>query len=197
MSSPPPNECSVNQNRILKIDPVGGGGVKRGQDSPSTALQKEKEKLPVPSTSSLEPFLGNLGILTDRGGPKISSKEDILRNILSRSQKEKKNVILTSIKPGIEVIPSWSSQRKHRRFLTRMDRAHYNIEMLGLIEEVPEHRIYLAKPPPNEHQIYRENDMIPPLDRIKDLARLFGGTIGENKACKESLRNSKSKLKIN
>ena len=167
--------------------------MKRGQDSQSSALQKEKEeKLQIQSTTCSETLLGNLGIFLDKGGeegPKTSSKEEILRNILSRSQREKKNVILTSIKPEIEVIPSWSSQRKHRRFLRRMDRAYFNIEKLGLIEEVPEHRIYMAKPPPNEHQICREKDTIPPPDRIQNLARLFGGTIGENKACKESLKN--------
>ena len=47
-----------------------------------------------------------------------------------------------------------------------MDRAHYNIEMLGLIEEVAEQRIDLAKAPPTEHQIYKENSTTPPPDRI-------------------------------
>ena len=78
-----------------------------------------------------------------------------------------------------------------------MDRAYYNIEKLGMIEEVQENRIFMAKSPPNEHQIYREEKTIPPPDRIKSIARMFGGTIGENKGVKESLENSKTKSKLN
>ena len=71
--SPPPNEPAVNQNKIFKMNLVGGGGVERGQDTSSTALQKENEKLPVQSTfitpeTSLEPFLGKLETVTDRRG---------------------------------------------------------------------------------------------------------------------------------
>ena len=70
--------------------------------------------------------------------------------------------------------------------MRRVDRANYNIEMLGLIEEIAEQTIDLATPPPNEHQIYRENSTIPPPDRIRNIAKLFGGTVKENKIWKEN-----------
>ena len=147
----------------------------------SSALQAENEKESSPSS---EMILRNHEIFLDKGGeggPKIKSREEILRilsNILARSSGEKERVILKSSKTEIEVLPSWSAKRKTRRFLRRMDRAYHNIEKLGMVEEVQENVIIMAKSPPKEHQIYREEIMIPPPDRIKSIAKLFGGTIG-------------------
>ena len=117
--SPPPNE-SAN----FRTDQMRGGGVEMDQDSfmaklppnVSSALQTENEEEISPSS---EMILRNHEIFLDKGGegePKIMSSEEILSIILARSSGEKERVILKSIKPEIEVLPSWSAKRKTQRF---------------------------------------------------------------------------------
>ena len=121
------------------------------------------------------------------------TKEEILKQILSRSSAEKNELILNSTKSQISIYPSWSAARKHRKFLKRMDTTFFNIERLGAVIESTDTDLRLSPKTQDHNPIYMNKNSIPPHDKVKEISKLFGGTVKAEEKRKLKLEKSEKK----